>query len=293
MNIEQKRFSTYKEISILIILIPMLFIILDTIGRMNASINNKNFLEEIFNFAFIHREIIVKTVLLLLVVFIVSKIKIIKEKFILGDFKVIIGYTVLGVIGYKFFGSEYGLYKSLDIYIMSIIALFLVVSGINDMVSSVDSIDTTYEEKASFEKLIYSRIKCLGIAYFIIYVVLISIENIKTILTSSFIARMIEDYSQYYNNTARIISVLGIIIALVLIFMIRKSFHTLNLCYEEYNYIIKHKTFIEDIKKDINRINNRINSTNKYFNNKFRKLEDKKAQVFLKGMFDLFKDNKK
>lgn len=293
MNINKKRFNTYKEISILIILIPMIFILLDTIGRMNYKISNKNFLESIFNTAFIHREIIVKTILLLLVVFIISKIKVIKEKFILGDFKVIIGYTILGVMGYKFFGEDYGIHKSLDVYIMIILALFLVVSGINDMTYSVENINADFEDKAIFESLIYSRIKYLGITYFIIYVLLISIENINTIITSSFIANMIENYNHHYNNTARIISILGIIMALVLIFMIRKSFYTLNLCYEEYNYIIEHKTFIEDIKRDMNNINNKINSTNKYFNNKFRKLEDKKAQVFLKGMIDIFKNNKK
>lgn len=289
---ERKNFNNYKEISILIMLIPMLFILIDTLGRMNSKINNKNLFEFIFNKIFIYRELIVKFILVIAVVFIVSKIKIIKEKFILGDFKIIIGYTILGTISYKFFGGEYGLNKSLDVYIMCIIAMILVLSGISDIIASVDNININVEEKSNFEKLVYTRVKYLGITYFIIFVILISIENINSIMSSSIVVNMVNNYSQHYNTIARIISVLGVFIAIALIVMIRKSFYNLNLCYEEYIYIIKHKTFIEEIKKDMDFVNLKVESNKKYFNNKFRKLEDKKAQVFLKGIYELFKGNK-
>lgn len=289
---ERKNFNNYKEISILIMLIPMLFILIDTLGRMNSKINNKNLFEFIFDKIFVYRELIVKFILVIAVVFIVSKIKIIKEKFILGDFKVIIGYTILGTISYKFFGSEYGLNKSLDVYIMCIIAMILILSGISDIIASVDNINISVEEKSNLEKLVYTRVKYLGITYFIIFVILIAIENINSIMSSSVVVNMVDNYSQHYNTIARIISVLGVFIAITLIIMIRKSFYNLNLCYEEYIYIIKHKTFIEEIKKDIDFVNLKVESNKKYFNNKFRKLEDKKAQVFLKGIYELFKGNK-
>lgn len=289
---ERKNFNNYKEISILIMLIPMLFILIDTLGRMNSKINNKNLFEFIFDKIFVYRELIVKFILVIAVVFIVSKIKIIKEKFILGDFKVIIGYTILGTISYKFFGSEYGLNKSLDVYIMCIIAMILILSGISDIIASVDNININIEEKSNFEKLVYTRVKYLGITYFIIFVILISIENINSIMSSSIVVNMVKDYNQHYTYVARIISVLGVLVAITLIIMIRKSFYNLNLCYEEYIYIIKHKTFIEEIKKDMDFVNLKVESNKKYFNNKFRKLEDKKAQVFLKGIYELFKGNK-
>lgn len=289
---ERKNFNNYKEVSILIMLIPMLFILIDTLGRMNSKINNKNLFEFIFNKVFVHRELIVKFILVIAVIFIVSKIKVIKEKFILGDFKVIIGYTILGIISYKFFGSEYGLNKSLDVYIMCIIAMVLILSGISDIISSVDNININVEEKSNLEKLAYTRVKYLGITYFIIFVILIAIENINSIMSSSVVVDMVNNYNQHYNTIARIISVLGVFIAITLIFMIRKSFYNLNLCYEEYIYIIKHKTFIEDVKKDIDFVNLKVESNKKYFNNKFKKLEDKKTQVFLKGVYELFKGNK-
>ncbi|MDZ4994158.1 hypothetical protein GNF80_14450 [Clostridium perfringens] len=289
---ERKKFNNYKEISILIMLIPMLFILIDTLGRMNSKINNKNLFEFIFDKIFVYRELIVKFILVIAVVFIISKIKIIKEKFILGDFKVIIGYTILGTISYKFFGSEYGLNKSLDVYIMCIISMILILSGISDIIASVDNININVEEKSNFEKLVYTRVKYLGITYFIIFVILISIENINIIMSSSIVVNMVKDYNQHYTYMARIISVLGVFVAITLIIMIRKSFYNLNLCYEEYIYIIKHKTFIEEIKKDMDFVNLKVESNKKYFNNKFRKLEDKKAQVFLKGIYELFKGNK-
>ncbi|HHD2770110.1 TPA: hypothetical protein ACOTG1_003346, partial [Clostridium perfringens] len=188
---ERKNFNNYKEISILIMLIPMLFILIDTLGRMNSKINNKNLFEFIFNKIFIYRELIVKFILVIAVVFIVSKIKIIKEKFILGDFKIIIGYTILGTISYKFFGGEYGLNKSLDVYIMCIIAMILILSGISDIIASVDNININVEEKSNFEKLVYTRVKYLGITYFIIFVILISIENINSIMSSSIVVNMV------------------------------------------------------------------------------------------------------
>lgn len=292
MEINKKRFNTYKELSIVIILVPMLFILIDTLGRINSRIYYKNIFEHLINMAFMEKEIIVKVVLLLVIAFVISKIKVIKEKFILGDFKVIIGYTILGIIAYKFFGTKYELYQSLDIYIMCLIGLFLIVSGINDMTSSVDNIDITLEEKCVFESEIYSRVKYLGIMYFIVYILLICIENINTIIASEFVMSMIDNYSSQYNNMARVMGVLGILVALLFIFAIRKSFYSLNLCYEEYIYIVKHKTFIEEIKKDVEFVNHKVESSNKYFNKKFKNLEDKKAQVLIKGMFDLFKNNK-
>lgn len=293
MELGRKRFDTYKELSIVIILIPMFFILIDTLGKINSRIYDKNLFEYVMNLAFIKREIIVKVVLLLLVLFIISKIKVIKEKFILGDFKVTIGYTTLGILAYKFFGTEYRLEKSLDIYVMCLIGLFLIVSGINDMTSSIENIDVSSEEKCIFDGQIYSRVKYLGIMYFIVYILLISLENINTIISSDLVMNMIDNYTSHYNNMARVMSVLGVLVALILIFAIRKSFNSLSLCYEEYIYIIKHKTFIEDIKKDITFINRKIESSNKYFNKKFKTLEDKKVQVLIKGMFDLFKNDKK
>ena len=78
---ERRDFNNYKEISILIMLIPMLFILVDTLGRINSKINNKNLLETIFNEIFIYREFIVKIIIIMVVIFVISKIKIIKEKF--------------------------------------------------------------------------------------------------------------------------------------------------------------------------------------------------------------------
>ena len=52
------------------------------------------------------------------------------------------------------------------------------------------------------------------------------------------------------------------------------------------------KRTVEEIKKDIDFVNLKVEANKKYINNKFKKLEDKKAQVLLKGIFDLFKDNK-
>lgn len=289
---ERKNFNNYKEVSILIMLIPMLFILIDTLGRMNSKINNKNLFEVIFNEVFVYRELIVKFILIIAVIFIVFKIKVIKEKFILGDLKVIIGYTILGIIIYKFFGSQYGLSKSLDSYIMCIISMILILSGISDTISSVDNISINIDEKSNFEKLVYARVKYLGVTYFIIFSILIAIENINSIMSSSIIINMVNDYNKHYNHMARIISVLGIAVVIILIFMIRKSFYNLNLCHEEYIYIIKHKTFTEEIKKEIDFVNLKVESSRKYFNNKFKKLDDKKAQVLLKGIFDMFKDNK-
>ncbi len=293
MEINKRSFNTYKELSIVTILIPMFFILIDTLGRINSRIYDKNLFEYLINLAFMKREIIVKGIVVLLVIFIILKIKVIKEKFILGDFKITIGYTILGILAYKFFGTEYMLHKSLDIYIMCLIGLFLIVSGINDMTSSIDNIDVSLEEKCIFDKEIYSRVKYLGIMYFIVYILLISLENINIIISSDFVINIIDNYSSHYNNMARIIAVFGILIALILIFTIRKSFNSLNLCYKEYIYIIKHKTFIEEIKNDITFVNRKIESSNKYFNKKFKNLEDKKAQVLIKGLFDLFKSDKK
>ncbi len=45
MTMERKNFNNYKEVSLLIMLIPMLFILIDTLGRMNSKINNKNYLK--------------------------------------------------------------------------------------------------------------------------------------------------------------------------------------------------------------------------------------------------------
>ncbi|EGT3617314.1 hypothetical protein FHH43_13970 [Clostridium perfringens] len=289
---ERKNFNNYKEVSILIMLIPMLFILIDTLGRMNSKINNKNLFEVIFNEVFVYRELIVKFILIIAVIFIVFKIKVIKEKFILGDLKVIIGYTILGIIIYKFFGSQYGLSKSLDAYIMCIISMILILSGISDTISSVDNISINIDEKSNFEKLVYARVKYLGVTYFIIFSILIAIENINSIMSSRIIINMVNDYNKHYNHMARIISVLGIAVVIILIFMIRKSFYNLNLCHEEYIYIIKHKTFTEEIKKEIDFVNLKVESSRKYFNNKFKKLDDKKAQVLLKGIFDMFKDKK-
>ncbi|WP_415314745.1 hypothetical protein, partial [Clostridium perfringens] len=216
----------------------------------------------------------------------------IKEKFILGDFKIIIGYTTLGVISYKFFGSEYGLSKSLDVYVMCIIAMIFILSGIREIMSSIDNININIEEKSNFERLVYTRVKYLGIIYFIIFAILIAIENLNSIMSSDFIVSLISNYNQHYNNMARVISVLGVVLIVALILIIKKSFSNLNLCYEEYIYIIKHKTVTEEIKKDIDFVNLKVEANKKYINNKFKKLEDKKAQVLLKGIFDLFKDNK-
>ena len=276
MAMERKNFNNYKEVSLLIMLIPMLFILIDTLGRMNSKINNKNLFEIIFNEIFLYREVIVKFIIAIVVIFVITKIKIIKEKFILGDFKIIIGYTTLGVISYKFFGSEYGLSKSLDVEIMS----------------SIDNININIEEKSNFERLVYTRVKYLGIIYFIIFAILIAIENLNSIMSSDFIVSLISNYNQHYNNMARVISVLGVVLIVALILIIKKSFSNLNLCYEEYIYIIKHKTVTEEIKKDIDFVNLKVEANKKYINNKFKKLEDKKAQVLLKGIFDLFKDNK-
>ncbi|EOU1946194.1 hypothetical protein DMN29_13580, partial [Clostridium perfringens] len=144
-----KNFNNYKEVSLLIMLIPMLFILIDTLGRMNSKINNKNLFEIIFNEIFLYREVIVKFIMAIVVIFVISKIKIIKEKFILGDFKIIIGYTTLGIISYKFFGSEYGLSKSLDVYVMCIIAMIFILSGIREIISSIDNININIEEKSN------------------------------------------------------------------------------------------------------------------------------------------------
>lgn len=292
MRDERKDFNNYKEVSILIMLIPMLFILIDTLGRMNSNINNKNLFEIIFNEVFLYREFIVKFIMLIVIVFIISKIKAIKEKFILGDFKIIIGYTIIGIISYKFFGSEYGILKSLDVYVMFIISMVLILSGIREVISSIDNISVSIEEKCNFEKLVYTRVKYLGIIYFIIFSILIALENINLIMSSNFVVGLISNYNQQYNNMARIISILGVALLIFLLFIIKKSFANLNLCYEEYIYIIKHKTVTEEIKKDIEFVNLKVEANKKYINNKFKRLEDKKAQVLLKGVFDLFKDNK-
>lgn len=290
---ERRDFNNYKEISILIMLIPMLFILVDTLGRINSKINNKNLLETIFNEIFIYREFIVKIIIIMVVIFVISKIKIIKEKFILGDFKIIVGYTLLGVISYKFFGSEYELFKSLDVYLMCIIGMIFILSGVREALSSIDNISVSKEEKKNFEILLHKRVKYLGIMYFVVFSILIGIENLNNIVSSDFIRGFINNYSQHYNNLARFISVLGVFLIIALIIIIKKSFSSLNLCYEEYIYIIKHKTFTEEIKKEINFVNLKVESNKKYINNKFKRLEDKKAQVLLKGVFDLFKDNKR
>ena len=282
MATERKNFNNYKEVSLLIMLIPMLFILIDTLGRMNSKINNKNLFEIIFNEIFLYREVIVKFIMAIVVIFVISKIKIIKEKFILGDFKIIIGYTTLGIISYKFFGSAYGLSKSLDVYVMCIISMIFILSGIREIMSSIDNININIEEKSNFE----------GIIYFIIFAILIAIENLNSIMSSDFIVSLISNYNQHYNNMARVISVLGVVLIVALILIIKKSFSNLNLCYEEYIYIIKHKTVTEEIKKDIDFVNLKVEANKKYINNKFKKLEDKKAQVLLRGIFDLFKDNK-
>ena len=274
-------------------LIPMLFILVDTLGRINSKINNKNLLETIFNEIFIYREFIVKIIIIMVVIFVISKIKIIKEKFILGDFKIIVGYTLLGVISYKFFGSEYELFKSLDVYLMCIIGMIFILSGVREALSSIDNISVSKEEKKNFEILLHKRVKYLGIMYFVVFSILIGIENLNNIVSSDFIRGFINNYSQHYNNLARFISVLGVFLIIALIIIIKKSFSSLNLCYEEYIYIIKHKTFTEEIKKEINFVNLKVESNKKYINNKFKRLEDKKAQVLLKGVFDLFKDNKR
>lgn len=290
---ERRDFNNYKEISILIMLIPMLFILVDTLGRINSKINNKNLLETIFNEIFIYREFIVKIIIIMVVIFVISKIKIIKEKFILGDFKIIVGYTLLGVISYKFFGSEYELFKSLDVYLMCIIGMIFILSGVREALSSIDNISVSKEKKKNFEILLHKRVKYLGIMYFVVFSILIGIENLNNIVSSDFIRGFINNYSQHYNNLARFISVLGVFLIIALIIIIKKSFSSLNLCYEEYIYIIKHKTFTEEIKKEINFVNLKVESNKKYINNKFKRLEDKKAQVLLKGVFDLFKDNKR
>lgn len=274
-------------------LIPMLFILVDTLGRINSKINNKNLLETIFNEIFIYREFIVKIIIIMVVIFVISKIKIIKEKFILGDFKIIVGYTLLGVISYKFFGSEYELFKSLDVYLMCIIGMIFILSGVREALSSIDNISVSKEKKKNFEILLHKRVKYLGIMYFVVFSILIGIENLNNIVSSDFIRGFINNYSQHYNNLARFISVLGVFLIIALIIIIKKSFSSLNLCYEEYIYIIKHKTFTEEIKKEINFVNLKVESNKKYINNKFKRLEDKKAQVLLKGVFDLFKDNKR
>lgn len=292
MIMERKNFNNYKEISLLIMLIPMLFILIDTLGRMNSKINNKNLFEIIFNEIFLYREVVFKFIIVISLIFVISKIKIIKEKFIIGDFKIIIGYTTLGVISYKFFGSEYGLSKSLDIYVMCIISMIFILSGIREIISSIDNINVNFEEKSNFERLVYIRVKYLGIIYFIIFLILIAIENLNSIMSSEFILDLISNYNQHYNNMTRVISILGVVLIVTIILIIKKLFSNLNLCYEEYIYIIKHKTVTEEVKKDIDFINLKFETNKKYINNKFKKLEDKKVQVLLKGIFDLFKYNK-
>ncbi len=132
---------------------------------------------------------------------------------------------------------------------MCIISMIFILSGIREIMSSIDNIHINIEEKSNFERLVYTRVKYLGIIYFIIFAIVIAIENLNSIMSSDFIVSLISNYNQHYNNMARVISVLGVVLIVALILIIKKSFSKLNLCYEEYIYIIKHKTVTEEIKK--------------------------------------------
>lgn len=57
--------------------------------------------------------------------------------------------------------------------------MIFILSGIREIMSSIDNININIEEKSNFERLVYTRVKYLGIVYFIIFAILIAIENFK------------------------------------------------------------------------------------------------------------------
>lgn len=109
---------------------------------------------------------------------------------------------------------------------MCIIAMIFILSGIREIMSSIDNININIEEKSNFERLVYTRVKYLGIIYFIIFAILIAIENLNSIMSSDFIVSLISNYNQHYNNMARVISVLGVVLIVALILIIKNHFLT-------------------------------------------------------------------